>query len=50
MKKRLRASGHRKPDVPGLALPFPLFCEMEEKAKKGVFDGPIWKELAVGRH
>ena len=29
------------------AVPFSLFEEMEEEAKDGVFDGPIWKELAV---
>ncbi len=28
------------------AVPFSLFLEMEEEAKDGVFDGPIWKELA----
>jgi uncharacterized protein (DUF169 family) len=32
-----------------LAVPFSLFREMEEEAKNGVFDGPIWKELAAGR-
>jgi hypothetical protein len=32
-----------------LAVPFSLFCAMEEEAKNGVFDGPIWKELAAGR-
>ena len=29
------------------AVPFSLFEEMEEEAKDGVFDGPIWKELAA---
>ena len=29
------------------AVPFPLFEEMEEEAKDGVFDGPIWKGLAA---
>jgi len=28
------------------AVPFSLFEEMEEEAKDGVFDGPIWKGLA----
>ncbi len=28
------------------AVPFSLFLEMEEEAKDGVFNGPIWKELA----
>ena len=28
------------------AVPFSLFCEMEDEAKDGVFDGPIWKGLA----
>jgi uncharacterized protein (DUF169 family) len=28
------------------AVPFNLFQEMEEEAKDGVFDGPIWKGLA----
>ena len=28
------------------AVPFSLFLEMEEEAKDGVFDGPIWKGLA----
>ena len=27
------------------AVPFSLFLEMEDEAKDGVFDGPIWKEL-----
>ena len=27
------------------AVPFSLFLEMEEEAKDGVFDGPIWKGL-----
>jgi uncharacterized protein (DUF169 family) len=31
-----------------LAVPFSLFCEMEEEAGNGVFDGPIWKELVAG--
>jgi uncharacterized protein (DUF169 family) len=29
------------------AVPFSLFEEMEEEAKDGVFDGPIWKGLAA---
>ena len=29
------------------AVPFSLFTEMEEEAKDGVFDGPIWKGLAA---
>jgi hypothetical protein len=28
------------------AVPYNLFLEMEEEAKDGVFDGPIWKGLA----
>jgi len=28
------------------AVPYSLFLEMEEEAKDGVFDGPIWKEVA----
>ena len=32
-----------------LAVPFSLFREMEEEAENGVFDGPVWKELAAGR-
>jgi hypothetical protein len=28
------------------AVPFSLFAEMEEEAKDGVFDGPIWIGLA----
>jgi uncharacterized protein (DUF169 family) len=36
--------------IPGnmftFAVPFSLFLEMEEEAKDGVFDGPIWKGLA----
>jgi uncharacterized protein (DUF169 family) len=28
------------------AVPYSLFLEMEEEAGDGVFDGPIWKELA----
>ncbi len=28
------------------AVPFSLYREMEEEAKNGVFDGPIWKGLA----
>ena len=27
------------------AVPFSLFEEMEDEAKEGVFDGPIWKDL-----
>lgn len=27
------------------AVPFSLFLEMEQEAKDGVFDGPIWKGL-----
>lgn len=27
------------------AVPYSLFLEMEEEAKDGVFDGPIWKEV-----
>ena len=27
------------------AVPFSLYLEMEEEAKNGVFDGPIWKKL-----
>jgi hypothetical protein len=30
-------------------VPFSLFEEMEEEAKDGVFDGPIWKGLAAGQ-
>jgi hypothetical protein len=29
------------------AVPFSLFEEMEDEAKDGVFDGPIWKGLAA---
>ena len=29
------------------AVPFSLFLEMEEEAKDGVFDGPIWKGLVT---
>jgi uncharacterized protein (DUF169 family) len=29
------------------AVPYSLFLEMEEEAKDGVFDGPIWKGLVV---
>src|SRR5208337_3452923 len=29
------------------AVPFPLYREMEEEAKDGVFDGTIWKGLAA---
>jgi uncharacterized protein (DUF169 family) len=29
------------------AVPFSLYREMEEEAKDGVFDGPIWKGLTV---
>jgi hypothetical protein len=29
------------------AVPFSLFEEMEEEAKDGVFDGPIWKGLVA---
>ncbi len=29
------------------AMPFSLYLEMEEEAKDGVFDGPIWKGLAA---
>jgi uncharacterized protein (DUF169 family) len=29
------------------AVPFSLFEEMEEEAKDGVFDGPIWKRLVT---
>jgi hypothetical protein len=32
-----------------LAVPFSLFREMEEEAKNGVFDGPIWKDLTMNR-
>nr|WP_319376336.1 DUF169 domain-containing protein [uncultured Methanoregula sp.] len=32
-----------------LAVPFSLFCAMEEEAGNGVFDGPIWKDLAGSR-
>lgn len=32
-----------------LAVPFSLFCAMEEEAENGVFDGPIWKELVGSR-
>ena len=28
------------------AVPYTLFLEMEDEAKDGVFDGPIWKGLA----
>jgi hypothetical protein len=28
-------------------VPFSLFEEMEEEAKDGVFDGPIWKGLVT---
>ena len=31
------------------AVPWKLFREMEEEAQDGVFDGPIWKELAGKR-
>lgn len=31
------------------AVPWKLYREMEEEAKDGVFDGPIWKELVAGR-
>ena len=31
------------------AVPYSLYLEMEEEAKDGVFDGPIWKELTAGR-
>jgi len=31
------------------AVPFSLFEEMEEEAKDGVFDGPIWKGLVAER-
>ncbi len=31
------------------AVPFSLYREMEEEAKDGVFDGPIWKGLAAER-
>jgi uncharacterized protein (DUF169 family) len=31
------------------AVPFSLYLEMEEEAKDGVFDGPIWKGLAADR-
>ncbi|HXX54560.1 MAG TPA: DUF169 domain-containing protein [Methanoregula sp.] len=31
------------------AVPWKLFREMEEEARDGVFDGPIWKELAGKR-
>jgi len=30
------------------AVPYTLFLEMEDEAKDGVFDGPIWKGLAGG--
>jgi hypothetical protein len=30
------------------AVPFRLFEEMEEEAKDGVFDGPIWRKLVAG--
>jgi hypothetical protein len=29
------------------AVPYSLFLEMEEEAKDGVFDGPIWKGLVA---
>ena len=29
------------------AVPYSLYLEMEEEAKDGVFDGPIWKGLAA---
>jgi uncharacterized protein (DUF169 family) len=32
-----------------MAVPFSLFREMEEEAKNGVFDGPIWKDLTMNR-
>lgn len=32
-----------------LAVPFALFRDMEEEAKNGVFDGPIWKDLTRNR-
>jgi hypothetical protein len=32
-----------------LAVPFSLFRDMEEEAENGVFDGPIWKDLTLGR-
>jgi hypothetical protein len=28
------------------AVPWKLFLEMEEEARDGVFDGPIWQDLA----
>jgi hypothetical protein len=31
------------------AVPFRLYEEMEEEARNGVFDGPIWQELAGQR-
>jgi uncharacterized protein (DUF169 family) len=31
------------------AVPFRLFEEMEEEARDGVFDGPVWQELAGQR-
>jgi uncharacterized protein (DUF169 family) len=31
------------------AVPLSLFEEMEEEAKDGVFDGPIWRDLTRGR-
>ena len=31
------------------AVPYSLFLEMEEEAKDGVFDGPIWKGLVQER-
>jgi hypothetical protein len=31
------------------AVPYQLFLEMEDEAKDGVFDGPIWKSLAGDR-
>ena len=33
-----------------LPCPFSLYREMEEEAKDGVFDGPIWKGLAAERN
>lgn len=31
------------------AVPFSLYLEMEEEAKDGVFDGPLWKDLMKSR-
>jgi len=36
------------PEMFTFAVPYRLFLAMEEEAKDGVFDGPIWKNLAGG--